>query len=763
MNATPAELTQPPVMADSSSPSPSNPPEPTATPTPSPPAGGWWRTLLACSLAVGIASAGTMLVSDYWKGSLKVPLQYDGDALLYLPLVKAVHETGTHWTNPRMGAPDGFVLHDFPIPDSLHFFTLWVLCAASGDYATGYNLFVLSQFPLAALTATWVARRFSAGVLTSVMCGVLFAYLPHHVVVYTNHIFLSAYYPVPLAIWLVVRVYLGRLTLLRRHPVINRLRPPYLSADGMVALLVCALLATTGAYFAMFTAGLLVVAALARLLDVRRLTAAVPGVLLAGLIVAGLAVNLAPSLLYQKQHGSNPLLKRSAAESNTWALRPAELFVPPPFHRSERLSKVGADYAASFGQTIVVDVASFTYLGFVPAAGVVLALALGLRRRPAADPVLPVLTRLLVALLLVAVVGGFGPLFNHFVSPWIRCYHRVSVFVGCCGTLALTLAVGRLATSPRRWVRLMPPVGAVLLLAVGLYDQTYPKLVRPYEARSHVFRADREFVRGVEQALPEGAAVFQLPYVPYPEAGHVGEIDNYTPCIGYLHSDKLRWGYGASKGRALADWCEGAAALPPEQMVPLVLTRGYTAVWVDRWGYPGRTPPVEPGLAALADGPPLVSGNGRYAVYTFAKYHAGWRARLAAGERPVLAVLPSWGVFAFEETIPVGPMKRFRWSEKDGTVTLYNPADYPQKVRLRWGMKTYTPGKWRITVDGVGVSDDLSVTEVIVPYEREVTVPPGSHAVRFHCDAPPFKTSYRTVVFLLADYSFTTIPEGGGK
>ena len=98
-------------------------------------AGGWSRaagTRWACALAMALATAALPLVADVGHG-LRVPMRYDGDALLYLPLVKSVHENGTHWENPRMGAVGGFVLYDFPMPETAHFLTLKLFdCPAQG-------------------------------------------------------------------------------------------------------------------------------------------------------------------------------------------------------------------------------------------------------------------------------------------------------------------------------------------------------------------------------------------------------------------------------------------------------------------------------------------------------------------------------------------------------------------------------------------------------------------------------------------------------
>lgn len=721
-----------------------------------------WRTAVACGLAVVVASAATTLVSDYWRGNFKLPLRYEHDTLLYLPLVKGLHENGTVWTNPRLGAPDGFVLYDFPIPDSLHFLSLRALCGLTGDYVIGFNLFVLLQFPLAALTGTWAARQFGASVLSAVAAGVLFAYLPYHSTYHSTHIFMTAYYPVPLAFWLVVRVYLGEVRLLRRDPATGQLRPPYLSADAVAALVVCGVVASTGAYSAFFTAGLLVVASVGAALEARRMRMLMPGVLFALVVAAGLGANLLPAVLHQREHGKNESLRRYEGEANTWALHPAELFLPSPDHRLHWMAKLSGNYDTAFGSTVQTEAVKLSSLGVVSAAGVLSSLVLGLRRvLLPTDDVRPVLTRLMVVMLLVAVAGGFGPLFNHLVSPWIRCYHRSSIFLGYAGALTVALTVTRWGEADRRWVRVGAAIAPLALLAVGLYDQTFPQSrVGPQEVR-RAFHADREFVRAVEESLPPGAAVFQLPYVPYPESAPVGEISYYGPGVVYLHSDRLRWSYAATKGRRTAELNADAATAPAEQLVPHLVLQGFTAVWLDRWGYPNRRPPVEGGLAALADGPPVVSPDGRYAVFAFTRYRDALTARVAAGERPVVMVSRGWtNGFFTPEFNPGGTPERWRWCGAEGIVTLNNVAEYPQRVRITFSAGSYMAGDWHLTLDGLGLHETVPIAVAMTRVERVVVVPPGTHTVRLACDATPIPIGGRTLVFRVADDTIQTLPDG---
>src|SRR5207244_1350618 len=99
--------------------------------------------------------------------------------------------------------------------------------------------------------------------------------------------------------------------------------------------------------------------------------------------------------------------------------------------------------------------------------------------------------------------------------------------------------------------------GLGLLVTAGIFDETPAHLLPDYHAWKDFYQADAAFVRSVEDSLPSGAMVFQLPYVPYPEPSREA-LPRYQPILrhsydhfrGYLHSQTLRWSYGGMKGRA---------------------------------------------------------------------------------------------------------------------------------------------------------------------------------------------------------------------
>ena len=120
-------------------------------------------------------------------------------------------------------------------------------------------------------------------------------------------------------------------------------------------------------------------------------------------------------------------------------------------------------------------------------------------------------SRLTLAVLLLATVGGFGAVFNLAVSPDIRAYNRMSPFIAFFSLLAVATAIDRMfkthARAHHRRHRRPDPRHH----RSGAGD-------REVNERTGGIAAEVAGLRGLagtlERALPDGAMVFQLP-VPY--------------------------------------------------------------------------------------------------------------------------------------------------------------------------------------------------------------------------------------------------------
>ena len=122
--------------------------------------------------------------------------------------------------------------------------------------------------------------------------------------------------------------------------------------------------------------------------------------------------------------------------------------------------------------------------------------------------------------------------------------------------------------------------------------------------------SDRTFTAKMEASLPEGAMVFQLPIMEFPEmpAPGVPPYDHFRP---YLFSKNLRYSFGSMKGRPREAWQQELGKRSLEEAVTEIKKRGFAAIYINRNGFPDRALPVEKALRAMGySKPPIVSATG---------------------------------------------------------------------------------------------------------------------------------------------------------
>jgi phosphoglycerol transferase len=230
-----------------------------------------------------------------------------------------------------------------------------------------------------------------------------------------------------------------------------------------------------------------------------------------------------------------------------------------------------------------------------------------------------------LAALTLATMGGAGSLLALLGLAWMRAYNRISVFIGFFALFAVVLLLSELR---RRYVRNSAArawyaAGLVLLLVGGILDQRgksegLPFLWLPAPWKTEVreaFESDAAFVAALEERLPPGSAVFQLPYVDFPEHLPINAMSDYDHFRGYVHSRTLRWSYGAMRGRAGDLWQREAARQPPEQLVGTLVCAGFAGIYLDRNGYADHGEAVEAEISRILGAAPLVSRNGRLAFF----------------------------------------------------------------------------------------------------------------------------------------------------
>jgi hypothetical protein len=522
-----------------------------------------------------------------WEWRPGVPLSLSGDSPQVLLQVRTIMEGDPLGSTQRVGAPFGLNAAWFATGDQLHFAALRVIGLFTDDPATASAVFFVAGYPAAALAAYWLARQLGTARPAAVTVAVLFSALPGHQQ-WFGHLWLSAYWVLPLGVWLAVQIAVGGSlwpadralsggTTGRRRDWVRVVQ------TAAVALAV----GLSDAYYVAFTLILVGAALVMRYATQRNLRALLPGMLVAALVGVSCAMSLAVAVAARSGDlvTSDVPAQRTIGESERYAGRLIDLLLPWSEHRLAPARWITTAYGYASPPT-----SERHALGVVGVGGLAILVAVLLRavtggRRP--TTVLGVLAAFALVCLAFYTRGGLGSVVALFFTPQIRTWARLGSVIGLLALLAVGLWMTKVAH--RRAVAW--PLAAGLLL-LGTLDQTNPGAAPDYANLSATTEGMREFSSRLAVATTGPCGVFQLPVTPYPEEpgfGRMGDYDHLLPGIDAPSS--LTWSYGAIRGTASSDW---QLALPVDRMpelVPDLRAAGFCAVEVDHDGYVGATDP----------------------------------------------------------------------------------------------------------------------------------------------------------------------------
>lgn len=622
--------------------------------------GRWRQPAIDATLVAFVALGILAVVYRLWDASLTIPFEYlpvdrapysyGPDAPFYLMLAKNAVDHGWFLSNPSLGYPFGQALHEFPQTlDNLNLVVLQALAWTTRNPFAAVNLFFVLTFVGVSVAAFLVARRLGCSRISSAVVALLYAFVPYHFARGTPHLFLSAYWLVPVAALLLVQVASSHPPFTVSADTPRGWRLHWKSRTSVLWLLACCGLASTGSYYAALTMVLVTIVVLVDFVARRNRRALASGALVIAAILAMAVVNLVPTFVYWAEHGRNgDLVQRGTSETEVNGLKISQLVLPVEGHRIHTLAEMQAD-ATRF---TVIDAERGQELGAIGAIGflaiLVALFASVLRRHDGADPLGPpahpqpgwdppmaprgVIRIFGVATLggiLVATVSGFSLIISGIGVKEIRSWNRISVVIAFFALVTVGFGIdwARRRLPARPWRTPVTVAACGLLVVVGVLDQFAPEMKPHYDATAATFDSDKAFFAKVRDTLPAGSAVFNVPYVFFPESGTVNGIGPYDTVRGYLQTDDLRWSWGGVIGTD-ADWVAGATQSDTPEMLDRAVAMGFTGLVLDRRGYPNAL--RELAIADLVGEPSAVSADKTLVFFDLRDYAKEVEDRLGA-------------------------------------------------------------------------------------------------------------------------------------
>jgi len=590
---------------------------------------------------------------DRWSGAnWRVPTDYGGDAPEVLATIKAAGE-GELWplratVIDRLGAPFGADWNEYPTPDKLVLILLGGLSRTVGVFVAA-NLGQLFAVVSAALAFWLVARWLRCQWEWAAAGALLFAFNAQTFQRGLGHFSLTLTWTIPLgllAVWLVA----GSRRLEWRRP-------------GALICLVAAIGFGTGnPYHLLFWLQLMGWALIVQWLGRRRRANLAIGLASLGLAAGVFVLSHAEYWMHRTEPGAPPLLARNYGGTEIYALRPVKLLIPPPTHRWEPLAFPGQRHLR---WSVLQGEGVSPYLGLVGVAGVLWLAATTIHRAARRRP-LPGQALSVSWLIAYATMGGLTNLVALAGLLTFRATNRVAIFIAGLVLFFLVVRLSRATAGWPRWSRLAAALGVA---AFGVLDQLpRPMAAAKRERIAADVRADEALGRQLEAALPEGAMVFQLPILGFPEESGPHRMGDYELFRPYLTTHTLRFSYGAVKFRAPGAWQQDLVDVSPEEMVRRLEAAGFSALQINRRAYADRAE------ALLAE---LQHVDGGREVLAEAGAQVFLRLNPPPDARPPLGRGLSFGG-TWHPRMPDG----VRWAYDDAVLSYYNPHDAPLSVDI---------------------------------------------------------------------------------
>lgn len=502
-----------------------------------------------------------------------------GDGVLGEALVKSIKENGIigNLFCERIGAPDGAALVDTPFLDWLFVIETWIISWFVNSPGKIMVIFYVLTYVTSAVTMFFCLNKLKTDTMAAFVFSLLFSFSTFHTYRNIGHLTLSNYFMVPIAVYLSFYIaFDGREDRVERPFARGKVK------SEIILYLFSVMLGLANIYFAVFGLIFMTVALLYRMIWSGKIR---PNLKYASYILVSflsVGVALLPKVIYSLKNGTNSLgASRSFLESELFGMKLIQLLLPPYFSKlggsslveryeegnsflsENRLSSIGLIAAIAF-----VGLCICLLVSFIKKKG----------NRFTDFSALCVLVAVLVS-----TVGGLGTIFNFFVTPEIRCYCRISIYIICFCYIAFCYFFSR--KKMNLWLKVLM---FAILLGIGSFDQVVISDKDAWVGAGIQAEAYENFFSKVEEKMNKGDMVYQLPFVEFPEpaSSQIETMDAYNHLVAYIFTDTLKWSNGGIKGRN-----ETARQLyisngVGNEFLECIKKAGFKGVYINMTGYP---------------------------------------------------------------------------------------------------------------------------------------------------------------------------------
>lgn len=570
-------------------------------------------------------------VYHIWEFNLYNPTDYIGDISSGCFFASNFISGGWLYNSSKV-APLGYYGGSSIIGFWLHAVILKIICMFVSDPVLAVNTFYFLGFFLTGMTGYAVLRKMKIDMEISILGGVLYTQLPYHYMRNESHLWLSAYYFLPLAVLVLYYVISGQL-----------LKEDTRKLDkGKVvfSVIVAVLLGSSDIYYSAFFAFLIVITGILTTIIKRNwkfFAGILPSILALGLT---LFLVLLPVIKSMLMGNVSSQAMRSEADLDAYGLKWIYMILPVAGHRIKLL----ADF-----RKYCDDVFAFNNENGYVTLGILLSISLILslfslinnkKEQPEHYQIVRNMGVLTLISILLAVPGGISTLIGSLLSTAIRSYNRISIFIAFFAiiTFACLLQLFKDSDTIKRRSRNRMALSCMLVVLgiFGIWDMTSGDIAdkADYDPFQHIYLSDRDelekkiasdrkLVADVENIMPEGSKILQLPIVSDTifSAFPNGTAGTWQHTWKTIFARTTQWSHGDVQGGETDRWLTRIKTLPMEELIPAAVETGFTGIYIDPLGYEEKEFEKAYSIIEKTTGSsPIISEYGEQRFYDISEY-----------------------------------------------------------------------------------------------------------------------------------------------
>lgn len=675
--------------------------------------------MIGLFMCIIISSIVVFLLYGLWDFDWNVPIYYtDGDYLSTLAIIKRTKNLKEFFVSSNLGAPFKGSNFDYPYFGEVFNLLYFKLFSHVFGIFKGINLAFFLLYPITSIISFFVMKKLEVCNLWAVLGSVIFAFLPYRMLRNTAHLFLNCYFQIPIAI-------LFCFWLIQDDRFLRIGKGFFKYKRNLIGIFGFMLIAYTGIYYAFFTAFFICVAAIFKIVNSKKIQYLKNGVLACISLCMPLVISYIPYIIFRYKYGVNiEKPARSPIEAEVYGMKIAQLFIPIKDYGIEFIKSLRENYASA-----PVPNEGSEYLGIVGIIGFVLlifCLFISKQNGKMLGNNIMILSRLNCFAILLGTIGGFGSVFALLISPQIRGYNRISVFIAYFSILSVCFVLTNLSDKLKKG-RLVPIIIIFLLSMIDQINIGSFNTVRKETVWS--FYSDQKFVSEIERLVSEKAMIYQWVYQPYPEHPPIYQMGDYASIRGYLHSDNLKWSYGDQKGRNSDLWNRDLASKSMQERIDIISNVGFEGIYIDTNAYSEEelSELVEE-MTSILNESPFISEDRRLMFFQLNPYVQKYKKNYSETEwnkmkNENLTLVQFFNGFYGIETDEKNHFS-WRWCSKKGDIKVVK-NDLEENGTLSMNIYSETEKESKVTVQWNDEKAEYFVSnkgrKIVVPLEQNVT------------------------------------------